>query len=196
MSTIGPNRFRDLLPRFKRDNPGIELALHEGVLEDMARQLDSNNLDLAVLSSPDSLAETYRTLPLYHERYVVIFAKGHRFERMPVVRLADVSGEPYVDRLACELREMVLSVCEERGVELYAKFRSVREDWVQSMVLAGIGFAIMPEDSVTQVGLLSRPLTEPEVSRSVELVWMPGRQFTPAARAFVNSVRRENTGAD
>lgn len=195
MSTIGPNRFSDLLARFKTENPGIELALHDGVLEDLARQLDANDLDLALLSSPDKLTDNYRTLTLYKERYVVIFAKGHRFEQMPVVRLADVSGEPYVDRLACELREMVMSVCRERGVELYAKFRSVRDDWIQSMVLGGIGFAFMPEDSITQTGLLSRPLVEPEVSRTVELVRMPGRQLTPAASAFINSMRREYKSA-
>ena len=50
-----------------------------------------------------------------------------------------------MDRLACEMRETVMAVCADMEVALYARFRSEREDWVQAMVLAGIGFAFMPE---------------------------------------------------
>jgi DNA-binding transcriptional LysR family regulator len=190
MATIGPNRFSELLARFQAEHPGVERALHEGLLADLVRQLDANEVDLAILSSPKDLRGAYRITTLYEERYVVIFRKGHRLEALPSVRLADLNGEAYVDRLSCELRELVMSVCEEREVDLYARFRSAREDWVQAMVLAGIGFAFMPEHSVTQTGLLSRPLVDPQVSRSVMLVRVPGR-LAPAAGAFVRCVERE-----
>ncbi len=36
---------------------------------------------------------------------------------------------------------MVMRVCGERGVPLYARLRSEREDWVQAMVAASLGFA-------------------------------------------------------
>lgn len=61
------------------------------------------------------------------------------------------------------MREMVMQVCAESEVSLYARFRSEREDWVQAMVLAGIGFALMPEYSVTLPGPMQRLLTEPAV---------------------------------
>jgi DNA-binding transcriptional LysR family regulator len=74
-----------------------------------------------------------------------------------VIKLADLSGHPYVARLACEMREMVMGVCKDMGVELYVRFRSEREDWIQAMVLAHIGFAFMPEYSVTLPELRKRP---------------------------------------
>jgi hypothetical protein len=55
------------------------------------------------------------------------------------------------------MRELVMAVCKENGVELYATYRSDREDWIQGMVLAEMGFAFMPEYSVTASGMLSRP---------------------------------------
>jgi DNA-binding transcriptional LysR family regulator len=189
MATIGPNRFSDVLAAFQAENPGVELALQEGLLEGLVRQLDTNEVDLAILSSPDDLGARFQLTPLYDERYVVIFRKGHWLEGHSAVRLGDLDGEGYVDRLSCELRELVMSACSERQVELYARFRSAREDWVQAMVQAGIGVAFMPEHSVTQAGLLCRPLVEPAVSRSVVLARMPGR-LQPAARAFVRSVER------
>ncbi len=101
---------------------------------------------------------------------------------------ADLDGEDYVDRLACEMREMVMKVVGERKVQLYAKFRSEREDWVQTMVLSGLGFAFMPEHSVTVGGLLSRALIEPAVARDVQAFEVRGRERTPAAALFLKGL--------
>ena len=120
----------------------------------------------------------------------MIFPPDHRLAKLNAIRLADLSGEPYVDRLACEMREMVMQVCDESAVELYARFRSEREDWVQAMVLARMGFAFMPEYSVSLPELLQRPLTEPEVTRQIALAYVPGRQFSPAASAMVRAAQR------
>ena len=57
------------------------------------------------------------------------------------------------------------------------------------MVLARIGFAFMPECSVTLTELLQRPLIEPEVTRTISLVSMPGRQYTPAMAALVRAAQ-------
>jgi hypothetical protein len=87
---------------------------------------------------------------------------------------------------------MVMKVCDDREVELYARFRSEREDWVQAMVLARIGFAFMAEYSVTLPGLLQRPLVEPEVERTIAPITVPGRPFSPAAASFVRAAQSFN----
>ena len=191
MSTIGASRFSNILAKFQRQNPGVELALVEGSQEELTHLFDSEELELAILSSPSPLDNSFRTIDLYDERYVVIFRKGHRFERLSAIPLKETSGEKYVDRLACEMREVVMATCQKREIELYASFRSVKEDWIQAMVMSGIGFAFMPEFSVTQSELLSRPLIDPEVTRAVKLVHVPGRTLSPAASAFVAAVQRE-----
>ena len=75
------------------------------------------------------------------------------------------------------------------GVELYARYRSEHEDWVQGMVLAGMGFAFMPEYAVTAKDLVVRPLVDPAVSRTVGLASKRGRKWSPAARAFSESLK-------
>ena len=84
---------------------------------------------------------------------------------------------------------MVMGVCQDMGVELYARFRSEREDWVQAMVLARIGFAFMPEYSVTLPELLQRPLVEPSLSRTISMINVSGRPFSPAVAALVRSAQ-------
>jgi len=190
LPTIGPARIGRFLALFRNGNPGVELAVSEGSSDTLARQLERAELDVALANALAGFGDAFRSERLYQERYVVIFAPGHRFGTLDAVRLADLHGEDYVDRLACEMREMVMHVLGERSVQLYAKFRSEREDWVQTMVLAGLGFAFMPEYSVTVGGLLSRPLVEPAVSRDVHAFEVRGRERTPAAALFLREMQR------
>ena len=187
MPTIGPVPVTAYLASFRNAHPGIDVAVSEAPLGQLLHRLEDNELDLALASAPQGLPDGFRSERLYDERYVVAFRPGSRFETMKTVRLEDVSGEPYVDRLSCELREQVMALCVQRKIELYANFRSEREEWVQGMVQAGLGFAFMPEHSVTLPGVLARPLVEPEVERTVLAVEVRGRPRTPAVRLFVES---------
>jgi DNA-binding transcriptional LysR family regulator len=187
LSTIGPVRLARFLADFGKRHDGMELAVSEGSMADLFERLDRGDIDVGVLTRTEAAADRFTLRDLYGERYVVVFPPTHRLGRMNAIRLSDLSGERYVDRLACEMREMVMAVCAAEGVELYARFRSEREDWVQAMVLAGIGFAFMPEYSVTLPGLSQRPLVEPEVARTVVAATMPGRAQAPATAAFLRA---------
>lgn len=189
MSTVGPVRLARFLAGFEESFPGVEVAVSEEALPALTAHLEEGELDLAILNPLDGLDEGFRTEPLYKERYVVLLPPGHPLHQRNAIRLEELSGQPYVDRLACEMREMVMGVCGEMGVELYARFRSEREDWVQSMVMAKIGFAFMPEYSVVHPDAVRRPLIDPTVERTIALVSVPGRKHSPAVAALVQAAR-------
>jgi DNA-binding transcriptional LysR family regulator len=192
MSTIGPVRLSRFLASFQREFHGVEVAVTEASVGELKVEIERGELDLAILNAMDGLSDIFNVHELYKERYVVIFPPDHRLASLQAIRLSDLSNEPYVDRLSCEMREMVMADCRDRGVTLYARFRSEREDWVQAMVLAHIGFAFMPECAVTSLDLLQRSLIEPEVTRTVSLVSAPGRPFSPATSAFVRAAKSFN----
>lgn len=189
MSSVGQVRLSRFLAEFQKSYDGVEVAVTESDVSELKEKLRDGELDVAILNPLDGLGEEFNTQPLYTERYIVVFAPEHRLGDLKAIKLSDLSGEPYVDRLACELREQVIKVCDDMKVELYARFRSEREDWVQAMVLARIGFAFMPEYSVTLPGLIHRPLIEPSVERTIALVTVPGRPFTPAVSTFMRAAR-------
>lgn len=188
MPTIGPSRLSSFFSAFRERNPGIELTVEEAALASLLRDLEAGELEVALVTSPAPLGDVFRTQPLYRERYVVAFPRGHAFERMQAITLADTSGQDYVDRLACELREIVMGVCRQRGVELYAAVRTDREDWVQSLVQAGMGFAFMPEHSVTSREIGARPLVDPPVERVIVAAEVRGRKRSPAAKLLFDAI--------
>ena len=189
MSSVGHVRFSRFLADFQKSYDGVEVAVTENDVNELKEKLHEGELDVAILNPLDGLGEDFNLQTLYSEKYVVIFPPEHRLGDLNAIKLTDLSGEPYVDRLACELREMVMKVCEDLDVELYARFRSEREDWVQAMVLARIGFAFMPEYSVTLPGLIQRPLIEPNVERTISLATVPGRPYTPAVSTFMRAAQ-------
>ena len=65
------------------------------------------------------------------------------------------------------------------------------DDWILAMTAAGLGFAFMPQYSITeQSDVVVRPLIEPEFWREVNLVTVRGRPHSPAIGALVREVMR------
>jgi DNA-binding transcriptional LysR family regulator len=188
-STIGPTRVASFLSTFHRRQPGVEITVEDGSFEGLLQKLESGAIDFALLSGAQPLPDAFRSDKLYSEPYVVVLPAGHPLGRLSVIRLADVDGEAYVDRLACEMREAVMALSRQSGVDLYATFRSEREDWVEAMVQAGLGFAFMPAYSIRSRELQQRPLVDPAVQREVLAVDMRGRARSPAARLFLEEIK-------
>ena len=189
MCTIGPMRFVEFLARFHQANPGVEIALQEGVAGRLRELLAEGKLDVAVMAQPEPLGERFDVKPLYGERFVVGFPPGHRFEGMNAVKLSDLAGESYLSRLNCEFRDHIRALREAQKISIRYAFRSEREDWIQVMAAAGMGFCILPEHSPTIPGVVTRPIIEPEIVRDVSLVTVSGRRFSPVVTAFVRGTK-------
>ena len=191
MCTIGPARLMGFLARFQREQPGIEVVLQETTPERLTDCLLDGALDVSLLGLPTPLHERFDCLPLYRERMVVAFPTGHRFDQLKEVPVRALQGERYLDRLNCEFGSIWMELLEERGVEIEVPYRSEREDWIQTMVQAGMGVCMVPEHSIMIADLAYRPLVEPALYRSVEVVTVAGRRHAPALAAFLDAIRRE-----
>jgi DNA-binding transcriptional LysR family regulator len=189
MCTIGPLRCVGFLSRFQKDHPGIELTLTEETPARLTELLQEGKIDVAVMAQPEPFPERFDVHLLYRENFVVAFPPGHRFESMNAVRVQDVGGESYLSRINCEYYDQIADACVARGVELQDAYRSEREDWIQSMVMAGMGICFLPEFSPTLPGMHTRRLIEPEVVRAVSLVTVGGRRFSPAVATFVKALK-------
>ena len=189
MCTIGPLRCVGFLSRFQKDHPGIELTMTEDTPARLVGLLSEGKIDVAVMAQPDPFPERFDVHPLYRENFVVAFPPGHRFSQMNAVRIADVGGESYLSRINCEYYDAIGDICVRCNTPLKDAYRSEREDWIQSMVMAGMGICFMPEFSPVMPGLHTRRVIEPEVVREVCLVTVSGRSFSPAVATFVRALK-------
>src|SRR5262245_46963523 len=190
MCTVGPHRLVDLFANFVQRHPGLEVYLKDAPADELEALLDQGEIDVAIFCRPDDLQDRFHTLPLYRERFVVAVAPGHAFARLNAIRVKDLNSQNYLARANCEYKDYLREVRESiGGVELKRPYSSERDDWIQCMVLAGLGFTYIPEYAVTLPGLVVRPLIEPEVYRTVNLVTVRGRPHAPAVGAFVREAK-------
>jgi DNA-binding transcriptional LysR family regulator len=190
MCTIGPLRFVSFLSRFGADHPGIEVSLIESTPDALIGKLMDGSLDIAITTAPEDANERLDFRKLYDERFVVAFPPGHRYEALETVPIREIANESYLSRVNCEYYERLENVLDQQMVHVEDAFRSEREDWIQIMVMAGMGICFMPEFSAMLPGLMTRPITDPAVSRTIHLATVAGRRFSPAVSTFVKAIDR------
>jgi DNA-binding transcriptional LysR family regulator len=129
-------------------------------------------------------------VPLYSEPFVIAMSPTHPLARLSQITIHDLEGHNYLSRINCEYRDYIKDVREAMGVSVRRPYSSERYDWIQCMVMAGMGFTVIPEYVVSVPDIATRPLVDPEFIRNVGLVTVRGRPHTPAVGAFVHECRR------
>jgi len=188
MCTIGPARLINLVRQLETRVPGLELKLREERGTRIVQRLIDDEVDVALVGLP-GYPDEVRAEPLYRERYVVAFPPGHRFEAMRVVPVAAIDDETYLARANCEYPEFYGAHTGDFAARFNVRYESEREDWIQAMILAGLGCTFLPEYLPLFPEIRTRPLTDPEISREISLVTMRGRRFSPVLEAFVRTIK-------
>jgi DNA-binding transcriptional LysR family regulator len=186
MCTIGPVLFVAFLNAFRERHPGVEVTVVESVPARLSELLLSGSLDVALMAQPGAFDTRLKVVPLYRERFGLAFPAGHPFEQQNRLHVTDVRDQTYLSRVNCEYRDYLIELCDEFGVGFQRGFRSEREDWIMTMVAAGMGICFLPEYSAIHPGIRHRLVANPEVVRVVSAVSVADRALPPAALAFID----------
>jgi len=189
-SSIGADVLTGYLTTLRDQAPELELHVWEANCEELEGALLGGEIDIALTSSPE-LDERIRMTPLFREAFYISFAPGHRFGQLDAVPMRELEGEDYVKRLHCEFPSNLMRLGVAKPYDaVNVRYVGEREDWIQALVRAGLGCAVMPENLPLLPGLEMRPLVEPEVFRQISLATVAGRPHSPASAAAVAAARR------
>jgi DNA-binding transcriptional LysR family regulator len=189
MCTIGPVLFVAFLNAFRERHPGVEVTVVENVPPRLSELLLNGSLDVALMAQPESFDPRLKAVPLYRERFGLAFPAGHPFEQRNTLHVSDVRDQTYLSRVNCEYRDYLIELCGEFGVGFHRGFKSEREDWIMTMVAAGMGICFLPEYSAVHPGIRHRLVANPDVVRTVSVVSVAGRALPPAAMALIDQSR-------
>lgn len=190
VSTMSAAHLVRYLQMLRARAPELDLDLWESHCADIEIALEEGQIDIAIMTHAQ-YADGFRALKLYDEPYLVAFAPGHRFGAMTVVPLREIEGEDYVKRNHCEFPSNFARLDIARPYSsVRVRYATEREDWVQSMVAAGLGMTLMPKYLTLMPGIELRPIVEPEVSRTVSLVTRAGRPHSRPVTLALETARR------
>jgi DNA-binding transcriptional LysR family regulator len=191
MNTVAPVRLYELVAALRARHPGIALQILDAAAPTLQERLLAGELDVAIYALPELAGEErLNVLPLYREPFVVAVKPAHRLARHDVVRVPDLSGEPYLRRTHCEYGAFIQETFARQGVNGPTVYQSDRDEWILAMAAAGLGFGVMPAFSAACPGVVALPLIEPEIARDIALVTVRGRPDSTAVGALVREVMR------
>jgi LysR family transcriptional regulator, hydrogen peroxide-inducible genes activator len=192
MSTISPLEIVDLIAALKTRHEGLELRLCDASAKELRNRLLEGDLEVAVYALPgEEVDERTHALPLFKEQMTIAVHQGHRLVDQGCYPVAELNGERYIHRMNCEFAGYADHILKEKGVTCTPTYWSERDDWTLAMVAAGLGFAFMPENAVKHPGVVALPVVEPEFWRSVNLVTVRGRPYSPGVGALVREAMRK-----
>ncbi len=190
MCTIGPLRMIDFFSAFHESNTEIQLYLKDAPATQLEHLLENGDLNVAIYCKPTPLEDKFHLLPLYDERFVLAVAPSHPFANQQHVTFKELHQQRYLHRANCEYNDTIDKILNERGAEPLYPYESERDDWIQALVVAGLGCTAIPEFAATTPGLVLLPLVEPALSRRVQLVSVRGRPHTAPVGAIVVAAKQ------
>jgi DNA-binding transcriptional LysR family regulator len=183
LRTIRIGSFAQLIGSFRQAYPNIAIELQDGGVVDLREKLDAGEIDI-LITGLDDIETSSNCLPLFKQRIAIAVANSHPLAQRKSVRLAELDGQPYIDRIHCRGREIVKRTFEELELRQNTIYRADNEDWVIALVAAGLGIAVMSEWKNVS-GVTFVPIADWKLERTIGLAWRTG-QDNEATKAFCN----------
>jgi DNA-binding transcriptional LysR family regulator len=181
LRTIRISSFAQLIGDFRQTYPNVAIELQDGGSVELREQLELGEIDLLV-TGLDGEEANGNSLPLFRQRIALAVANSHPFAQRKSVRLNELDGQPYIDRMHCKLRATVKQKFEAHGLQHHIVYRADNEDWVIALVAAGLGIAIMAEWR-NLPGITYLPISDWSIERTIGLVWRTGHE-NDSVKAF------------
>lgn len=182
----------DILSRFRRAKPGLEVSAVEDSGEYLEHLLIGGELDVAVM-----LVSNLRNEQALHSEILAVWPFrlwlpiGHPLCSRESIALEDLTDEPQivldVDELQAEAQRLMSSFRARPRIA----FRTRSIEAVRSLCASGAGVALLPDLVYRPWSLEGDRIESRDVSAKlpvvqVGLVWRRGASISPAAHAFIS----------
>lgn len=183
-----------IVASYRRSRPNVEIELREGVHGSVLDDCRSGVADLGV-TYLDSVANEFAVIELGSERFYFIMPKSHPLAEREGLCVDDLADTALVSMpKTAHLRKLIDGLASIANVRLHNAVTVHHFATCVACVRAGVGIALVPGaalPSALSAGLVSRPLTKPQVQRALGILFLKNRSLTPVAARFLTHLKEE-----
>ena len=173
MRSIAPARLVGLIAALRARHPEVALQFTEDTRESLQAALLARELDAAIYAPAHKGGDARLAhQPLYRESFLVVVGAGHRLARRDMIRLDDLAGETCLG-----------GPDDAGGPDAAGARDGERVDWILAMAGAGLGYGIVPAESVGP-DIVALRLAPPGLVREIVLATRCGEEASPALAAL------------
>jgi len=189
----------DLLARYRRAYPGIEVSAIEDNGDYLEHLLVGGELDIAVMvisNLRDRMALQAEILEI--SPYRLWMPLGHPLTTAEIVTLTDIASEPLIMLTIDEIEENTGRLLMALGARPNVAFRTRSVEAVRSLVATGAGIALLPDLvyrpwSLEGDRIESRDIAGQLPVVQVGMVWRRGSSLAQSARDFIGIAQGQRT---
>ncbi|MGP1358403.1 LysR family transcriptional regulator [Roseicyclus sp.] len=182
----------DILARFRRACPEIEVNAVEDTGEYLEHLIVGGELDIAVM-----VVSNLRDRDALHSEILAVspfrlwLPIGHRLSNVESISLEDLKDEPQILLDVDEMQAETMRLTSAYRANLRIAFRTRSVEAVRSLVASGAGVALLPDLVYRPWSLEGDRIESRDISGKlpvvqVGLVWRRGAGMTEATRAFLS----------
>lgn len=190
----------DLLARYRRACPGVEVSAIEDNGSYLEHLLVGGELDVAVMvisNLRDRMAlqaEIIETSP-----YRLWLPLGHPLVSADIISVADIAKEPLIMLTVDEIEENTGKLLTALGARPHVAFRTRSVEAVRSLVATGAGIALLPDLVYRPWSLEGDRIESRDVSGAlpvvqVGMVWRKGSGLAQSAKDFIGVAEALRSG--
>lgn len=189
----------DLLARYRRAHPAVEISAIEDDGDYLEHLLVGGKLDIAVMVTSnlrDRMALQSEILEI--SAYRLWLPLGHPLASTEIIGLGDIAAEPLIMLTVDEIEENTGKLLAALGTRPHVAFRTRSVEAVRSLVATGAGVALLPDLVYRPWSLEGDRIESRDISGSlpvvqVGMVWRRGSGLPQAARDFIGIAQAQRT---
>jgi len=186
---VGLHRLPPVLREFSAHYPDVELDLQFMDSEQACFAVDRGELELAVVTLPESPADTLDTEILWPDPLALVAAPGHPLARRSAIAPVDLPDfAAILPAPTTFTRRIVAEALRPYGLHLRVALETNYLETIKMMVSVGLGWSALPRTMVTD-DLVELDVPAIRLRRELGLVRRVGRTLGNAATAFVEVAR-------
>ena len=176
------------LSELKRLFAGIEFVFLRGSSKVIAEALKKGEIELAIAADLDDDWDRFDRWPLFEEPFYVAFNLEHELAGRNSIELRDLPNSQLLSRRYCELSERLNESLRALEAPIHVHEVSSERDLMQ-LLEANIGIAVVPRSTVTSGSVRTREIGDLDLSRTIHLYGVAGRQRTAVGAAILRLLR-------
>lgn len=187
---IGLHRLPPVLSSFSTAYPGVQIDIDFMDSEQAYDLILHGEIELAVVTlSPEQVPKLVAR-PIWHDPLDFMAQREHPLAGAKRLALERLSEHPAIlPGLNTYTGQIVKALFDQRGLPLNVSLATNYLETIRMMASVGLGWTVLPR-SMRDATLVSLPVEDADISRSLGVVYHEGRSLSRAARAFMATLDR------
>jgi DNA-binding transcriptional LysR family regulator len=194
---VGGYLLPELLGRFSREYPNIELTMRVEPARRIIDMLLANVLDVAIVGEGTAITdERIAVKPILLDELIVVVPSNHILSQRKSIPAAHLTDMPVIfPRKDSASSTSVVEQLAAKGVKLNSVMELGNVGAVKRAVEAGLGISIVSRHAVVHEladgRLKSVQISGMKLTRQIDLCWHHGKRFSKPTEAFIKFITND-----